>query len=88
MTQTTYNGWTNYPTWRIALEFFDCYNPFEYETDIYDLSKLLQNYVEEHLLMECNNDTTLSYAHAFISDVNWYEIAENIIQEEVSNENK
>jgi len=88
MTNTTYNGWTNYATWRIALEWFDSYNPFEYEKDSYELSKMLKEYVEESLSMEACSDFTLAYAIAFISDVNWYEIAENIIQEEVSNENQ
>jgi hypothetical protein len=87
MTNTTYNGWTNYATWRIALEWFDCYNPFEYEKDSYELSKMLKEYVEESLSMEACSDFTLSYALTFISDVNWYEIAENIIREEVQDEN-
>ena len=80
-TQNTYNGWRNYETWRIALEYFDSYNPFEYETDISDLAKLLSEYVCEHLEMDCNNQTTLSYAMSFIEAVDWYEIAENMIKE-------
>ena len=27
MTATTYNGWTNYETWRVNLEIFDGYDP-------------------------------------------------------------
>jgi len=27
--ENTYNGWTNYATWRINLEMFDGYNPID-----------------------------------------------------------
>ena len=27
MTDTTYNGWTNYATWRVNLEIFDGMSP-------------------------------------------------------------
>ncbi len=94
MTNTTYNGWTNYATWRIALEWFDSYNPFEYERDVYNLSKMIKEYVSESLENMCDNanvniynNYALDYAFAFLQDVNWYEIAENIIREEVQDEN-
>lgn len=87
MTYTaTYNGWTNYATWRIALEWFDGFNPYESESDPYELSKYLEDYVTECLSMDMPNEMTLSYALTFISTVNWYEIAEHLIQE-VTNEN-
>lgn len=85
-TQNTYNGWTNYATWRIALEWFDNFNPNEEETDPYQLSKQLESYIEECFSVNTENNYVLDYAMAFISDVNWYEIAEHLIQE-VSNEN-
>ena len=67
-TNNTYNGWTNYATWRVNLEMFDgceCY----YSPDS------AREFVEE-----CINETTdegigRDYAMAFLSDVNWYEIA-------------
>lgn len=86
MNTNTYNGWTNYATWRIALEWFDSSNHDESETDPYQLSKYLQEYVEEALSIDCNNSMALDYAFSFLSDVNWYEIAEHLIQE-VTNEN-
>jgi hypothetical protein len=79
----TYNGWSNYATWRIALEWFDSFNPNESETDVYDLSKQLQSYVEETLEeMTVQSTLVLDYALAFTSDVNWYEIAEHLIEEQ------
>ena len=79
----TYNGWTNYATWRISLEWFDGFNPYEYETDVYTLSRLLQGYVEDSLEeMTVQSTLVLDYALSFFSDVNWYEIAEHIIENE------
>jgi len=79
----TYNGWTNYATWRISLEWFDNYNPDENETDAYQLSKILENYVTETLEeMTVQSTLVLDYALSFVSDVNWYEIAEHLIEEQ------
>ena len=82
-TRTTYNGWHNYATWRIALEWFDNFNPNEHETDVYDLSQQLRQYVEETLEeMTVQSTLVLDYALAFTSDVNWYEIAEHLINDQ------
>jgi hypothetical protein len=84
-TKQTYNGWTNYATWRIALEWFDDYNPNRWETDVYNLSKECQSYVEETLEeMTVQSILVLDYALAFTSEVNWYEIAQHLID---NNEN-
>jgi len=69
---TEYNGWTNYETWRVNLEFGFADNPElfkEYSGDD------LKEYVEETLTEDTNsNSLTLSYALAFTDAVNWYEI--------------
>lgn len=79
----TYNGWHNYATWRIALEWFDDFNPHEHETDVYTLSRLLQSYVEDTLEeTTTQSQIVIDYALAFTSDVNWYEIAEHLINEQ------
>lgn len=86
MTQEKHNGWTNYATWRINLEHFDGINFVRDDVwgdSIPDFSEQLKGDVEARLDDEFNNDTrqdsiALSYAQAFISDVNWYEIAESI----------
>lgn len=80
-TRTTYNGWTNYATWRIALEWFDDFNPDEHEQDIYTLSRILQSYVEDTLEeTTVQSQIVLDYALAFTSEVNWYEIATHLIE--------
>jgi len=82
----TYNGWTNYATWRVNLEIFDSSNPSDYygsygKSDAYTLGKELKEYAEE--LIENTSDAGLArdYALAFLSDVNWSEIAENILSD-------
>jgi len=37
MTTTTYNGWTNYATWRVNLELFDNFITDGYPTNTYEL---------------------------------------------------
>lgn len=71
----TYNGWTNYATWRVNLEHFDGVTS---EESGLDTTEACQSYVEDFLELSCDNDTTLSYALAFTHKVNWYEILEHI----------
>jgi hypothetical protein len=72
-TQNTYNGWTNYATWRIALEIFDGYEP-DYMVTAQDCEEMA-----EQVIFQNSADTLAdSYARAFLSDVNYYEIANNL----------
>jgi len=68
----TYNGWTNYETWRINLEIFsDCYEDFYgYTTDD------LKEYTEDAYTGDSDAGNGLIYA--FISNVNFYEILEHV----------
>ena len=81
-----YNGWTNYATWRVNLEIFDGYDPYDAghdsSTSAYDLGLALKDIAEELLENEIGNAEGLafSYAMAFLSDVNWTEIARHIIE--------
>jgi hypothetical protein len=88
MDKKKHNGWSNYATWRVALEWFDDNEWLEdFLTDeTYNLSVLLKNHVSNAIdeqeaevyqkagITSCSN----SYAHAFLSDVNWHEIAEHL----------
>ena len=49
MSDTKYNGWTNYATWRVDLEVFDGVNPNDFFTwdDVYDLSKQIKDWADE-----------------------------------------
>lgn len=71
----TYNGWTNYATWRVMLEIFDGYMP-EDDEDSWDAERV-QNYADELISIDVREPSVaLDYARAFLSDVNWYEIAD------------
>ena len=81
-----YNGWSNYETWRINLEVLDnIEESIEGDTfeDIHALSEYLEERTEEAIegYGEVKEGLTLSYARAFISDVNYYEIAEHIAED-------
>lgn len=81
MTDNTYNGWTNYATWRVNLEMIDGLNPRGMgwrKLDTYDLSLALKEYAQEMLESTAGEGLALDYARAFLSDVNWYEIAKNM----------
>lgn len=86
MTDKTYNGWTNYETWRINLEIFDGFEKqemFNLTLDAWDLRHVLQDYAEEVVTMSMQDPNApslaLDYAMAFLSDVNWHEIAKHMI---------
>lgn len=79
MEQEKYNGWTNYATWRVNLEMFDGTAFIEDETlDAYQISNLLKDHAKQYL-EDTSSGLALDYALAFISDVNWYEIAESMV---------
>jgi hypothetical protein len=82
MKNTTYNGWTNYATWRINLEMFDgvdlaCMG--WQKLDSYDLGRALKDYAEEMIEETSTAGLARDYALAFLSDVNWRELAEHYI---------
>jgi hypothetical protein len=79
----TYNGWTNYATWRVNLEIFDGIDPREmgWRKDTYDLLPILRDYVRDVLEMDTKQGLALDFALAFIEDVNWREIATHLLEE-------
>lgn len=79
----TYNGWTNYATWRVNLEIFDGIDPRDmdwHRMDKYDLGVVLMDYADELLSMDAKEGLALDYARAFLSGVNFREIAEVMIE--------
>jgi len=46
-----------------------------------DVADVMKSYVEEHI-DETSDGLAKDYALAFLSDVNWYELAEHMIEEE------
>jgi hypothetical protein len=83
MTDKTYNGWTNYETWRVNLEIFDGmdsdnFEVFGFTGDTYKLGQTCKEYATELLESEGTGGLTFDYAMAFLDAVNWYEIAKHL----------
>lgn len=93
MTNTSYNGWTNYATWRINLEIFDGMDAQDFDgvdaadPNIYEISLQLKDYAEEIIFSDCRYDERRpsnlmeDYARAFLADVDWYEIAQHMVND-------
>lgn len=87
MTDTKYNGWTNYATWRVALEIFDGFNPIEdwgLERETLtesELAALLREDAEELVNESAPEGLALNYAMSFLSKVNWHEIASHMMED-------
>lgn len=82
MTDTTYNGWTNYATWRVNLEMFDG-QPVDWvdaDADAYDLGQSLRELATEYMEEEAKG-LALDYALAFLDEVNWREIAARMLDD-------
>ncbi len=88
----TYNGWSNYATWRINLELVSdyadmCQSDGQKWESVSDLAKAFEEYVDEILEQEATEGSTvLSYAQAFTSDVDWHEIAAHYEDELIESE--
>ena len=90
MSDTTYNGWSNYATWRINLEVFDGMTLEDMNTvevDPYEVSQYLKDYAEEIIFLDSHiggkspSSLMEDYARAFLQEVNWYEIAEHLVRD-------
>lgn len=85
-TDSRHNGWTNYATWRVNLEMFDGIDvretfSIDADDDASELASALKQYADELLTMNGNEGLALDYARAFMADVNWYEIAEHLLDD-------
>tara|TARA_R110002060_G_scaffold77685_1_gene89469 strand:+ start:693 stop:977 length:285 start_codon:yes stop_codon:yes gene_type:complete len=85
MSNTTYNGWSNYPTWRINLEILGDIDWAEEEIEILT-EEMLEDYVE-NVVFENNGITghlglMEDYARAFLANVNYREILESLLENE------
>jgi len=75
-----HNGWTNYATWRVNLEIID-----GIEIDTITCAEYIKEYVEDVVFsqyeMGSGSHLIEDYARAFVSQVNFYEIAQSINEE-------
>lgn len=87
---STYNGWTNYATWRVNLEIFDGMTVRDVTgrslPAVSDLKDTLREYAEEIIESTSSNGLARDYALAFLSDVDWWSIADHMLADEAEEE--
>ncbi len=80
----SHNGWKNYATWRVSLDFFEYSDHWKghisNNESVSDLAACLREEVEE-CLSATGSGTTLDYALAFLDECSYYEIADNLIDD-------
>jgi hypothetical protein len=82
MSDKTYNGWTNYETWRVNLEIFDglaWLDQFEDGIEVHDAARILKDYAIDVLATDCNDQSiAYSYALAFLDAADFRQIAQSM----------
>ena len=89
---TDHNGWTNYATSRVYNEMFKYMDPYDSIPDeqglwpragLPVLTLALREYVQDLVYEAGGGDGNIAvdYALAFLSEVNWFEIAEALFLE-------
>ncbi len=78
MSDNKYNGWTNYATWRVNLEIL---SDIEFEETENINVDYLKEIVEDIVFSQHEESLMSDYAHAFLSEVNYHEILESILDE-------
>lgn len=89
MTDTKHNGWTNYATWRVNLEIFDGMHfvredvaTSDVAITVSDVADFLRNVAEQAITeQDTREGLAVDYALAFLSDVNYHEIANHLIED-------
>lgn len=93
MKREPYNGWTNFETWKVALEFFDGQQasdilerePNESKEDYTErIADTLELYLEEYQSNQNYDNFTTSVMYWFFKEVNYTEIAEHLTEDETN----
>jgi hypothetical protein len=91
----TYNGWTNYETWNVALELFEGFDANEFLGDhlytlpqnragaIDGLREWLIEYAETHAEGIPSKWARMCVFN-FLDQVDWYQLAENFIDAHIA----
>jgi hypothetical protein len=79
-----YNGWSNYWTWRWALEMIDedyLYDLAQEYDSAYDLGQAIKDQAEQFVEESIGGSPFESWMFAVLGDINWTEIAQNYLGE-------
>jgi hypothetical protein len=80
----TYNGWTNYATWRVNLEYFDgreWTEEYDKKPSGFDLADRMKDEVQEWIDESCSNTYVAGWAAAFVDEVNFDELADHVLED-------
>ena len=84
MNFTTYNGWTNYATWRVNLEIIDAMTPEELtgnpNCDVHDLAAAISTYCFDLIEADSSYGLAQDFALTFLMDVDFSQIASNLLE--------
>jgi len=75
-----YNGWTNYATWRVNMEILGDIE-FDEIVSADSLKEIVEDIMFSQYKLGNGSHLVEDYARAFISEVNFYEIAQSINEE-------
>ena len=75
-----YNGWSNYATWRINMEILGDIE-FDEIVSADSLKEIAEDVVFSQYELGNGSHLVEDYARSFISEVNFYEIAQSINEE-------
>jgi len=75
-----YNGWTNYATWRVNMEILGDIE-FDKIVSADSLKEIVEDVVFSQYELGNGSHLVEDYARSFISEVNFYEIAQGINEE-------
>lgn len=81
--EKSYNGWTNYATWRVNLELLDgiAAEDFGITSENKDNAhKIIKEWVES-LIDEYPDGFVKDYCMAFLNNVDWYDIASHYVDD-------
>jgi len=90
MNNNSYNGWTNYATWRVNLEIFDGMEASQFSEDdcpnLHEIADQMKGYVQDFIDDTCHDHLRggailIGWLEAFLADVNWLEIARHKLEE-------
>jgi len=90
----SYNGWSNYETWRTNLELCEGLDIRDFgfvsgiahddrDAAISDLAAALYEMADEHVAQEASG-WTADIARSFLSNVDWEEIAEQFVDDYIT----
>jgi len=74
-----YNGWANYATWKVMVEFFDGFDIVDHGG--YIDGNECKDMVLDYIGSESGGNLVADWARCFLDDVDWEEIAQSMSED-------